>query len=186
MNKVLLVIGDAAEVFDTLYPLHRVREDGYQVVVAGPEKRVYHLVQHDTHPDWDITIESPGYRLASDIAFRDIKPEEYAGMVISGGRAPEYLRYDEDLLRVVRSFFEKNLPVASICHGIEIVAAAGVLKGRTVTTVAKCRFDAEGGGATYVNQEVVVSGNLVTSRTWHDNHAFMREYMKLLNRGRRA
>jgi protease I len=181
MKSVLLVIGDAAEVFDTLYPLYRIREDGYRVVVAGPEKRVYHLVMHDKHPDWDITVESPGYRLASDIAFRDIKPEEYSGLVITGGRAPEYLRYDPDLLRVTRHFFEKNLPVATVCHGIEIVATAGVIRGRTVTTVAKCRFDAEVCGATYVDQEVVVSGNLVTSRTWHDNHAWMREFMKMLN-----
>jgi protease I len=185
MARVLLIIGDAAEVFDTLYPLHRVREDGYQVLVAAPEKRVYHLVQHDTHPEWDITIESPGYRLASDIAFRDVQPEEYAGMVISGGRAPEYLRYDADLMRLTRYFFEKNLPVASVCHGIEIVAAAGVLKGRTVTTVRKCRYDVEFSGGTYVDREVVVDGNLVTARTWHDNWAFLREFMKLLNRNRR-
>jgi protease I len=181
MNKVLLVIGDAAEVFDTMYPLHRIREDGYEVVVAGPEKRVYHLVMHDTHPDWDITVESPGYKLAANIAFRDIRPEEYAGLVVSGGRAPEYLRYDADLMRVVRYFFEKNLPVASICHGIEILATAGVIRGKTVTTVLKCRFDAEVCGATFANQEVVVSGNLVTARTWHDNYAFMREFMKLLH-----
>ncbi|MFW6124962.1 MAG: DJ-1/PfpI family protein, partial [Pirellulales bacterium] len=92
MDKVLLVIGDAAEVFDTLYPLHRIREDGYEVVVAAPDRRTYHLVQHDSHPDWDITIESPGYRLDSDIAFRDIDSDEYLGLVLSGGRAPEYLR----------------------------------------------------------------------------------------------
>lgn len=184
MEKVLLVIGDAAEVLDTMYPLFRLREDDYQVVVAAPEKRVYHLVQHDTHPEWDITVESPGYRLASDIAFRDVRPEEYVGLVLSGGRAPEYLRYDEDLLRVVRFCFEKNLPVASVCHGIEIVAAADVIRGRTVTTVAKCRFDAEVCGARYVNREVVVDGNLVTARTWHDNPAFLREFLKLLH-GRR-
>jgi protease I len=184
MRKVLLVIGDAAEVFDTMYPLHRVREDGYQVLVAAPEKRVYHLVQHDTHPDWDITIESGGYKLAADIAFRDIVPAEYAGLILSGGRAPEYLRYDPDLMRMTKYFFEKDLPVASVCHGIEIVATADVIRGRTVTTVKKCRFDAEVCGAKYVDQEVVVSGNLVTARTWHDNHAWMREFMKLLNRNR--
>jgi protease I len=184
MKKILLVIGDAAEVFDTMYPLHRIREDGYQVIVAGPEKRVYHLVMHDTHPDWDITVESPGYKLAADIAFRDIRPEEYAGLVVSGGRAPEYLRYDEHLLRVVRCLYEQRLPVASICHGIEVLAAANVIRNRTVTTVAKCRFDAESAGARYVNQEVVVDGNLITSRTWHDNYAFLREYMKLLNQPR--
>lgn len=180
MNKILLIIGDAAEVLDTMYPLFRLREEGYQVVVAAPEKRVYHLVMHDTHPDWDITVESPGYKLASDVAFRDVRADEYAGIVLSGGRAPEYLRYDRDLLAVVRRCFERNLPVASVCHGIEIVAAADVVRGRTVTTVAKCRFDAEVCGATFVNQEVVVSGNLVTARTWHDNPAFMREFMKLL------
>jgi len=182
MPKVLLVIGDAAEVLDTMYPLFRLREEGYQVLVAAPEKRTYHLVQHDTHPDWDITVESPGYKLAADIAFRDIKPAEYVGMVISGGRAPEYLRYDADLIRLVRTFFENNVPVASVCHGIEIVAAAGVIQGKTVTTVRKCRFDAEACGATFVDREVVVSGNLVTARTWHDNPAFMREFMKLLKK----
>src|SRR5262249_55644495 len=119
MDKVLLVIGDAAEVFDTLYPLYRIREDGYQVLVAAPEKRTYHLVMHDSHPDWDITVESPGYKLKADIAFRDIRPEEYAGLVITGGRAPEYLRYDADLMRVTRYFAEKNLPIGSVCHGIE-------------------------------------------------------------------
>lgn len=180
MSKVLLVIGDAAEVLDTMYPLHRLREEGHQVVIAAPEKRDYHLVMHDRHPDWDITVESPGYRLASDMAFRDIRAEEYIGLVISGGRAPEYLRYDADLQRVVRHFFERNLPVASVCHGIEIVATANVIRGRTVTTVRKCRFDAEVCGATFVDQEVVVSGNLVTARTWHDNPAWMREFIKLI------
>jgi protease I len=180
MHKILLVIGDAAEVLDTMYPLHRLREDGYQVIVAAPEKRIYHLVMHDTHPDWDITVESPGYRLASDLAFRDIRPEEYAGMVISGGRAPEYLRYDADLLQVVRWLMEKGVPLASVCHGIEVLAAADVIRGKTVTTVAKCRLDAEFAGATYVNEEVVSCGNLVTARTWHDNPVFLREFLKLL------
>jgi len=180
-NKVLLVIGDAAEVFDTLYPLHRVREDGYQVVIAAPEKRVYHLVQHDRHPDWDITIESPGYKLASDIAFRDIRVEEYAGIILSGGRAPEYIRYDEHLLAVVKHMMAKKLPVASVCHGIEILATADVVRGRTLTTVAKCRFDLEICGGRYVDEEVVVDGNLVSARTWHDNHAWMRAFMKMLN-----
>jgi protease I len=182
MKKVLLIIGDAAELFDTMYPLYRVREDGYQVVVAGPQKRVYHLVQHDRHPDWDITVESAGYKLASDIAFRDVKPAEYAGMVITGGRAPEYIRYDRHLLDLVRYLMRENRPIASVCHGIEVLATADVIRGKKVTTVAKCRFDAEVCGGIYVDEEVVVTGNLVTARTWHDNHAWMREYMRLLNK----
>lgn len=181
MNRVLLVIGDAAEVTDTLYPYFRVQEDGYACVVAGPENRVYHLVMHDKHPEWDITVESPGYRFAAEIAFRDIRPEEYVGLIISGGRAPEYLRYDADLMRVTRHFFEHKKPVASVCHGIEIVAAADVIRGRRLTTVAKCRYDAEFSGATYVDEPVVVDGNLVTARTFWDNAPWMREYMKLLN-----
>src|SRR5262245_49970877 len=124
MKKILLVIGDAAEVLDTMYPLFRLREAGFQVVVAGPEQRIYHLVQHDRHANWDITVESAGYQLAADIAFRDIQAEEYSGIVLSGGRAPEYLRYDPDLMRVVKYMAAKNLPIASVCHGIEILATA--------------------------------------------------------------
>jgi protease I len=180
MQKILLIIGDAAEVLDTFYPLFRLREAGYQVVVAGPEKRLYHLVQHEIPPGWDITQETPGYHLASDIAFRDIKPEEYVAIVISGGRAPEYIRYDQDLLRVTKWFMDHRKPVASVCHGIEIVAAADTIRGKKVTTVKKCRFDAEFSGATYLDQEVVVDGNLVCARTWHDNPAWMREFLKLL------
>ncbi len=186
MEKVLLVIGDAAEATDTLYPYFRVQEDGYECVVAAPEKRIYHLVQHDGHPDWDITIETLSYKLASDIAFRDIVVEEYLGLIISGGRAPEYLRYDEDLLRVVRHFFAERKPVASVCHGIEVIATAGLIRGKRVTTVRKCRFDAEVCGAAYVDEPVVVDGNLVTARTFWDNAPFMREFMKLLNAAREA
>lgn len=184
MPQILLVIGDAAEVLDTFYPLHRLQEEGYTVHVAGPEKRPYHLVLHERPPGWDITEERPGYHLAADVAFRDVDPATYDGLVISGGRAPEYLRYDADLLRVTKAFFAANKPVASVCHGIEIVAAADVIRGREVTTVAKCKLDAEFSGGTYLDREVVVSGNLVTARTWHDNPAWMRAYIRLLKAAR--
>ncbi|MBM3472854.1 MAG: DJ-1/PfpI family protein [Armatimonadetes bacterium] len=183
MRKVLLIIGDAAEVTDTLYPYFRVQEDGYECVVAAPEKRMYHLVQHDRPPDWDITQETGGYRLASNIAFRDVKPEEYAGLIISGGRAPEYLRYDQDLMRITRHFALEGKPIASVCHGIEIIAAADVIREKRVTTVAKCRYDAESAGALYEDTPCVVDGNLVTARTFWDNAPWMREFMKLLGEG---
>ena len=183
MPKILLPIGDAAEVLDTFYPLFRLREEGYEVVVAGPKKRVYHLVQHDRHPDWDITVESPGYRLAAEAAFAEVDPAGLAGLVLTGGRAPEYLRYDPDLIRITQAVFAAGKPVASVCHGIEIVAAAGCLRGREATTVAKCKFDVETFGGVYADREVVVSGNLVSCRTWHDSPAWMREYIRLL-RGR--
>jgi protease I len=181
MKKILLVIGDAAELFDTFYPLYRIREDGHQVLVAAPEKRLYHLVQHEMPDGWDITRETAGYHLQSDIAFRDIKPDAYHGIVLSGGRAPEYLRYDADLIRTVRHLHARGLPVASICHGIEILAAADVIRDRKITTVKKCRFDAEVVGGIFLDQEVVVDGNLICARTWHDNHAWMREFMKQIS-----
>ncbi len=179
-GQVLLVIGDAAEVTDTLYPFYRVQEDGYRCVVAAPEKRSYHLVLHDNHPDWDITVESAGYRFDSDIAFRDIDPDGYDGVIISGGRAPEYIRYDRDLIRVVQAIDAAGKPIASVCHGIEVIAAADIIRGRTVTTVAKCRYDAEGAGGIYVDEPVTVDRNLVCARVFHDNAPWMREYMELL------
>ena len=180
MSKVLLVIGDATEVLDTMYPYFRIPEDGIEVVVAAPEKRLYHMVQHEQPPGWDITQETAGYHLQADIAFRDVVPAEYAGLFLSGGRAPEYLRYDPDLLKITSHFFDEDKPVASVCHGIEIAAAADCLQGRKVTTVAKCELDASTAGAAYVDQPVVVDRNLVTARTWHDNTPFLREFLRLL------
>ena len=181
MPKILLIVGDAAEVLDTYYPYHRLQEAGFDVDVAGPAVRAYHLVLHERPAGWDITEERPGYKIQADIAFKSVNPGDYAGLVISGGRAPEYLRYDQDLLKLTKAFFDANKPVASVCHGIEIVAAAGgVADGREATTVAKCQLDVESFGGKYVDREVVVAGNLVTARTWHDNPAWMREFLKLL------
>jgi protease I len=185
-KKVLIIIGDAAEALDTMYPLYRVMEDGYEAVVAAPEVKVYPLVMHEIPPGWTITKESPSYHLASKIAFRDVKPEEYAGMFITGGRAPEYLRYDQDLMRITKHFFEKNKPVACVCHGIEIIAAADVIRGKRVATVAKCKYDAEFSGGTFVNEGCVRDGNLVTGRTYHDNPYYMGEFMRMLGEAEKS
>ncbi|MEE3199330.1 MAG: DJ-1/PfpI family protein [Planctomycetota bacterium] len=182
MPKVLLPIGDATEVLDTMYPVFRLPEDDFEVVVAGPEARSYHMVMHEIPPgtQWDITRESPGYHIEATVAFRDVDPGEYAGLFVSGGRAPEYLRYDEDLLRITRHFFEAGKPVAALCHGVEILTAAGCISGRTLTTVAKCALDVEQGGATYVDEASVVDGNLVTARTWHDNTPLLKAFVQML------
>mgnify|MGYP000011747591 CR=1 FL=1 len=185
-GKVLMPVGDATEVMDTLYPFFRLPEEGYEIVVAGPEARIYHGVMHEIPPQenipWDITREQQAYHIKATIAFRDVKPEEYAGLFVSGGRAPEYLRYNQDLMRITRHFFEANKPVAVVCHGVEIVAAAGVLKGRTMTTVAKCALDVTQFGGTYVDQPWVVDGNLISARTWHDYHTpFMKQFIEKLH-----
>ncbi len=182
--KVLLPVGEATEVMDTLYPIFRLPEDGFEVVVAGPEARLYHGVMHEIPPNenipWDITREQPAYHVRATVAFRDVRPEEYAGLFLSGGRAPEYLRYDKDLLDITRHFFEAGKPVASVCHGVEIAAAAGCINNRTMTTVAKCALDVTQFGGKYVDQSVVTDGNLVSARTWHDNTPFLKEFVQLL------
>jgi protease I len=181
MDKVLLVIGDGAEVIDTMVPLYRLGED-YQVVKAAPEVRTYHLVQHHHDPGWDITIETPGYELASDIAFRDVDPDEYLALVLPGGRAPEFLRYDADLLRITRAFFAADKPVASICHGIEILAAADVIRGRRVTTIPRCRLDAEFSGGVYIEEPLVVDGNLYCCRFKRESSGWMKAFTRELAR----
>jgi len=184
-GKVLLPIGDGSEVLDTLYAYHRIAEDGYEVVVAGPETRHYHLVIHEippgSDPPWDITRELAGYHLKAEVAFRDVDVDEYAGLYVSGGRAPEYLRYDKDLLRITQRFFEADKPVAALCHGIEILSASGAIEGRRATTIAKCALDVEQGGAKYVAQPCVVDGNLVTARGKRDLSVLLRQFMKMLN-----
>ena len=179
MKKVLLVIGDGAEVIDTMVPLYRLGED-YEVVVAAPEVREYHLGQHEHDAAWDITVESPGYKLASQIAFRDVQADDFTGLVLPGGRAPEFLRYDEHLLDITRDFFAKEKPVASICHGIEILAAADVIRGREVTTIPRCKLDAEFAGATYVAQPLVISGNLYCCRFKRECSAWMKAFVAAL------
>jgi protease I len=184
MPKILLPIGDATEALDTFYPFFRLPEDGFEVEVAGPQARLYRTVLHEippeANPPWDITRETPGYHIPATVAFRDVQPEQYVGLFLSGGRAPEYLRYDRDLMRVTRHFFEAKKPIACVCHGIEILAAAGCLAERTATSVAKCALDITQAGGIYVDRPVVVDGNLVTARTWHDNTWLLKEFVRML------
>lgn len=172
-GKVLMPIGDATETMDTLYPFFRLAEEGFEVVVAGPEARLYNMVLHEVPPNsavpWDITQETKGYHIKAEVAFRDVDPKEYVGIFLSGGRAPEYLRYDKDLIRIVRHFVTENKPIAVVCHGIELIAAAGGLEGgRKATTVPKCALDITQTGGVYVDEPCVVDGNLVSAGTWHN------------------
>lgn len=180
VEKVLVVIGDAAETVDTLYPFYRLQEAGFEPVVIAPERRVYQMVLHEVRPGWTITKEWEGYQIRADLAFADVHPEDYLGIFFSGGRAPEYIRYDEDLVRVTRHFFAENKPVASVCHGVEIPAFAGCVQGRRMATVPKCRFDLEVAGGVFVDQPCVIDGNLVSGRTYHDSGHFVGPWIRLL------
>lgn len=185
-SKVLIVIGDATETVDTLYPFLRVQEEGFEAVVAGPERRRYNMVMHERTGGWDITREWEGYKIDAEIAFRDIDPAEYAGIFFSGGRAPEYIREDPDLIRVTQYFFEHNKPVASVCHGVEIPARAGCVKGRRMSCVPKCRFDLEVCGGIYEDAPFCVDGNLVSAMFWNHHHLYMKTWIGLLEAERQA
>jgi protease I len=185
MDQVLIIIGDASETLDTMYPFYRLQEEGIRPVVAAPEKRRYQMVLHEVKPGWTITKEWEGYTLEADVAFRDVKPEDYLGIFFSGGRAPEYIRDDPDLIRITQFFFDTGRPIASVCHGVEIPARADRVRGRKMATVAKCRFDLEVCGGIYVNEPCVIDGNLVSGRTFHDNGHFIGPWIRLLNQTRK-
>ena len=180
LGKALIVVGDATETVDTLYPYYRLIEAGIQPVVIAPEKRKYQMVMHEVKPGWTITKEWEGYSIDVDLPFSGVKEEEYLGIFFSGGRAPEYIRYDRDLVRITKYFFDQNKPVASVCHGVEIPAYADCVRGRKMATVPKCQFDLEACGGIFVDEACVVDGNLVSGRTWHDHGHYVGVWIKML------
>jgi protease I len=183
-HKVLIIIGDASETLDTLYPYYRLQEGRFQPVFAGPKRQAYQMVLHEVKPGWTITKEWEGYTVEADVAFSEVNPKEYLGIYFSGGRAPEYIRYDKDLVRITRHFFEADKPIASVCHGVEIPAYAGCLEGRRMATVPKCRFDLEVCGGIFINEPCVVDRNLVSGRTYHDHGHFVGKWIELLMEAR--
>ena len=184
--RVLIVVGDATETVDTLYPIYRLQEAGMVPVVIAPERRIYQMVLHEVRPGWTITREWEGYQIKADLAFSEVVPEDYAGIFYSGGRAPEYIRYDEHLVRITRHFFASGKPVASVCHGVEVPAYAGCVKGRRMATVPKCRFDLEVAGGIFVDAPCVVDGNLVSGRTFHDHGHYVGPWIRLLEAATRG
>ena len=179
-SKVLIVIGDATETLDTMYPYYRLQEAGFEPVVTAPEKRRYQMVLHEVKPGWTITKEWEGYSLDCDVPFNKVQESEYAGILFSGGRAPEYIRYDEDLVRITKHFFAHNKPVASVCHGVEIPASADCVRGRRMAPVPKCKFDLEVCGGIFVDEACVIDGNLFSGRTFHDNGRYVGPWIEAL------
>ena len=179
-EKVLVIVGDASETVDTLYPIYRLQEAGFRPVIAGPEKRTFQMVLHEIRPGWTITREWEGYQIKADVAFSEVDERDYAGIFFSGGRAPEYIRDDPDLIRITRHFFDDDKPVASVCHGVEIPARADRVRGRRMATVAKCQFDLEICGGIYVNEPCVIDGNLFSGRTFHDHGHYVGPWIRAL------
>ena len=122
MPKVLLLTGDAAESLEVMYPYQRLIEEGYQVDIAAPSAKKLQFVIHDFVDEFDTYTEKLGYTWPADVAFADVDPSQYVALVIPGGRAPEYIRNDLDVQRIVRHFMEGDLPVAQLCHAPLVLA----------------------------------------------------------------
>lgn len=180
-GKILIVTGDAGEGYEALYAYHRMLEAGYEPVVAAPSARRLHLVIHDFEPGWDTYIERPGYGLEAEISFDKVDPGDYVAILLLGGRAPEFLRNNRRLLEIVRAFDAAGKWVFAICHGIQILVAAGLTKGRTVTCYEHVRNEVEIAGGTWAVEQAVRDGRMVTAQTWQSHPEFYREVFACLN-----
>jgi protease I len=136
---------------------------------------------HDFEPGWDTYVERQGYGLESDITFDDVKVAEYDAVLLLGGRAPEYLRNNETLLRIVSDFDTTGKWVFAICHGVQILAAAGLAEGKCVTCYEHVKLEAQQAGGTWQTQQAVRDGRIVTAQTWQSHPEFYREVFACLN-----
>jgi protease I len=180
MAKVLLLAGDAAESLEVMYPYQRLLEEGYEVHLAGPSKKKLQFVVHDFEDGFDTYTEKPGYTWDADLAFADVDPSDYVALVIPGGRAPEYIRNDPDVQRIIRHFFDQDKPVAQLCHAPLALAASGVLQGRRTAAYPELEPDVKAAGAEFVDGAGVVDGMMVSARAWPDHPSWMREFIRLL------
>jgi protease I len=176
----LIITGDAAESLEVMYPYQRLLEEGYQVDIAAPSKKKLQFVVHDFVDGYDTYTEKPGYTWPADLAFADVDPAGYVALVIPGGRAPEYIRNDPDVQRIVRSFMEADRPVAQLCHAPQILAAAGTLNGRRSAAYPALAPDVAAAGGEFVDGAAVIDGQMVSARAWPDHPAWMREFLQIL------
>jgi len=183
MSRILIITGDGGESYEALYALHRFEEEGWKAVVAAPSARRLNLVMHDFEPGWDTYIERQGYGLEASLKFEDVKVEDYAAVLLLGGRAPEYLRNNAKVIEIVREFDRAGKWVFAICHGIQVLAAAGLTRGKRVTCYEHVRLEAEQAGAIFVNEQMVRDGRMITAQTWQSHPSFYREIFAQLSGG---
>ena len=181
MSKILIITGDGGESYEALYAVHRFEEEGWHPVVAAPSRRRLNLVMHDFKPGWDTYIERRGYGLEADVTFDDVRVDEYAAVLVLGGRAPEYLRNNGKVIEIVRDFDRQEKWIFAICHGAQVLAAAGLVRGKRVTCYEHVRVEAEQAGAIFVNAQTVRDGRIVTSQTWQSHPSFYREIVARLS-----
>lgn len=184
-KKILLLAGDYVEDYEAMVPFQAMLSVGLKVDAIAPDRKKGDTVPtavHDFVGDQTYK-ETPGHRFAITTDFETVNPADYDGLYITGGRAPEYIRLNKKVLEITRHFFENNKPVAAICHGIQVLTAAKVLEGRTLTAYVAVGPDIELAGGTWKNvpaDQSVVDGNLVTSPAWPGHPAILSEFYKLL------
>jgi protease I len=186
-KKILMIVGDFVEDYEVMVPFQTLLTVGHEVHAVCPDKKSGEFVAtaiHDFEGRQTYT-EKPGHRFRLNWAFDDVKPDVYDALVIPGGRAPEYLRMNERVLEIVRHFAAKNKPIASLCHGLQVLAAAGVVGGRRCQAYPAVKPELVQAGAIWDEpaaglDNACVDGNLVTAAAWPAHPAWLRAFLQLL------
>ncbi len=187
LKKILMLVGDFVEDYEAMVPYQCLTMVGHQVDTVCPDKKPGDAVAtavHDFEGHQTYT-EKPGHNFAITAQFDEINEADYDALVIPGGRSPEYLRLNPRVIEIVRHFAMADKPLASICHGQQILAAAGVVQGKTCTAYPAVRPDLESAGATWADvndsfTNAVVDGNLCTAPAWPAHPEWMRKFLMLL------
>ena len=184
-KKILMLIGDFVEDYEVMVPFQAMKMLGYVVHAACPRKEAGEKVRtavHDFEGDQTYT-EKPGHNFVLNCSFEQTEPSDYVGLVLPGGRGPEYIRLNEKVIETVKWFFENDKPVAAICHAMQILVAADVLRGRTCTAYPAIGPDVTAAGGTYQEVPVdkaVVDKNLVTAPAWPAHPEWLAAFVNVL------
>ncbi len=186
-KKILLIAGDFVEDYEVMVPFQTLLTVGHEVHSVCPGKKAGEFIATAIH-DFEgqqTYSEKPGHRFRLNFSFDQVKPAAYDALVLPGGRAPEYLRLNEDVLSIVRHFAEQEKPIAAICHGLQILVAAGVVGGRRCQAYPAVKPELMQAGAIWDEpaaglDNACVEGNLVTAAAWPAHPAWLRAFLKLL------
>ena len=184
-KRILMIVGDFGEGYETMVPFQALLAVGHTVHAVCPDKRAGDTIAtsiHDFEGQQTYT-EKRGHNFALNATFADIDPVSYDALVIPGGRAPEYLRLNARVIEIVQHFFHQNQPVAAVCHGAQILAAAGVLKGRICSAYPACRPEVELAGGIYADIAIdaaVTDDNLVSAPAWPAHPAWIAQFLKVM------
>lgn len=184
-KKILMLVGDYAEDYETMVPFQALQMVGHRVDAVCPGKKAGESCRtaiHDFEGDQTYS-EKPGHNFTLNATFEEVDAAGYDALVIPGGRAPEYLRLNEAVLDVVRHFFQAGKPVAAICHGAQILAAAGVVRERTVSCYPACAPEVKIGGGRFADigvDQAVTDGNLVTAPAWPAHPQWLAQFLAVL------